>query len=85
MRRKKWIECRQSIDLLHWSSNMEIELYWYQNKYVSVWTYDLIDHLMVEVGTIIAFGYNDLYYYRKKLYELHPMDKHVSNNIINDE
>ena len=26
-----------------------------------MWTYDMTNYLMVEVETIIAFGYNDLY------------------------
>ena len=52
----RWIEYRQPIDLLDRPSNMEIGLCWYQNKNGSMWTYDLTDHLMVELETIIALA-----------------------------
>jgi hypothetical protein len=38
------------------ASNMEIRFCWYQDKNVSVWTYDLRDHLMVELDAIIALA-----------------------------
>ena len=53
-----WIDYQQPIDLLDWLSNMEQGLSWYQNKIGSMWTYDLIDHLMVGLESI---SYNDLY------------------------
>ena len=35
---------------------MEISLCWYHNKNGSMWIYDLTNHLMVELETIIALA-----------------------------
>ena len=80
----RWIEYRQPIDLLDQPSNMEIGLCWYQNKNGSMWTYDLTDHLMVELETIIALA-TMTYIVETNLYELHPMDERVFNDFINDK
>ena len=50
----RWFECWQPIGLLDQPSNMEIGLCWYENKNGSMSTYDLTDHIMVELETIIA-------------------------------
>ena len=74
MRRKidnRWIEYRQPIDFLDRPSNMKIGSCWYQNKNESMWTYDLKDHLMVELQTIIALN-KMTYIVETSLYELHP-------------
>ena len=57
MRRKianKWVKYREPIDLLDRPSHMEIGLCWYQNDHGSLWTYDLTNHIMVDLETIIA-------------------------------
>ena len=61
---------------------MEIGLCWYQNKTGSIWTYDLMDHLMVELESIIALAIM-IYYVVTNLYELHPTDEQVFNDFIN--
>ena len=63
---------------------MEIRLCWYQNKNGSMWTYDLTNHLMVELETIIALA-TMTYIVETNLYELHPMDEQVFNDFINDK
>ena len=52
---------------------MEIGLCWYQNKNGSMWTYDLTDHLMLGLKTIIALAIMT-HIVEKNLYELHPMN-----------
>ena len=67
-----------SIDnqLTSWTrpSNMEMRLCWYRNKNGSMWTYDLIDRLMVELETIIALAVMT-YIVETNLYELHSMNE----------
>lgn len=58
---------------------MEIELCWYQNKNALMWTYDLKDHLMKKLETIIALSTMP-YIVEEKLYELHPMNEWVFND-----
>ena len=45
---------RDPIDLMDHPSNMEIGLCWYKKETNNKWTYDLMDHLMVDLETIIA-------------------------------
>ena len=68
------IEYRQPIDLFDRPSKMEIRLYWYQNKNGSMWIYDLTDHLMVGLETVIAIS-TLTYVIETNLYELHPMNE----------
>jgi hypothetical protein len=77
MRRKigsRWIDYRQPIDLLDQPSNMEIRLYWYQNETRSMWTYDFMNHLMVELETIIALAIM-ISIMETNLHEWDPMDE----------
>ena len=85
MRRKfgNRFEYQHPIDLLDRPSNMEIVLYWFQIKNGSMWTYDMTDHVMVELDIIIALAtMNSII--ETNLYELHPMDERVFNHFIND-
>ena len=52
---------------------MEIELCWYQKDHGSLWTYDLINHIMVDLETSIALA-TITFVVGKNLYELHPTD-----------
>ena len=53
-----------------------------QNETRSMWTYNLTDHLMVELESIIALARMIVV---TTLYKLHPMDEQVFNDIINDK
>ena len=68
------IEYRQPIDFSERPSNMEIGYRWYQNKNKSMWTYDVMDHLLMELETIIALA-TMTYIVEANSYELHPMDE----------
>ena len=50
----------------------------------SMWTYEMMDHLMVESETIIAL-ITMTYTKETNLHELHPMDEQVLNHFINDK
>ena len=63
---------------------MEIRLWWCQNKNGSMWTYDLKNHLMVELEIIIALAIMT-YILETNLYELHPMNERVFNDFIIDK
>ena len=41
---------------MHRSSNMEIGLCWYQKGTKNKWTCDIMDHLMVDLETVIALA-----------------------------
>ena len=56
----------------------------YQNETRSMWIYNLTDHLMAELESIIALAIM-IYIVVTNLYKLHLMDEQVSNNIIDDE
>ena len=71
---KRWIEYQQPIDLLDQSSNMKIGLCWYQNENGSMRAYNLTNHLMVELKSIIAFA-TMTYIAKTNLYELHSMNE----------
>jgi hypothetical protein len=45
-----------SIDLMDHPSNMEIGLCWFQKGINNTWTYNLTDHLMIYLETIIALA-----------------------------
>ena len=72
----RWIENQQPIDLLDQPSNLDIGFCWYQNRNESMWTYDLTDHLMIELETIIALN-TMTYIVETNLYESHPMNEQV--------
>ena len=80
----RWVEYREPIDLLNRSSHMEIGLYWYKKDHGSLWTYDVTDHIMVDLKTIIALTIVT-FVLRKTLYELHPTDRNLFNDFINDK
>ena len=63
---------------------MEIRLCLYQNKNGSMCTYDLTNHLMVMLETIIALA-TITYIVETNSYELHLMDESVFNDLINDK
>ena len=44
-----------------------------------MWIYDLINHLMIELETIIALAIMT-FIVETNLYELHPVDKQVVND-----
>ena len=53
---------------------MEIGLCWYQKGANNVWTYDLIDHLMIDLETIIALA-SMTYVVGLDVYKLHLGDE----------
>ena len=56
-----------AIDLMDHPSNVEIGLCWYQKMANNKWTYELTDHLMVDLETIIALATIDIYWWIKCL------------------
>ena len=56
------MEYRDPIDLMDCPSNMEIGLFWNQKGPNNNWTYDLIDHLMVDLEEEICISFYDIYY-----------------------
>ena len=59
MRRKIfncWVEYKDLIDLLDRPNNVDVGLCWYQKSARLKWSYDLIDHIMVELDTVIALA-----------------------------
>ena len=72
----RWFECWQPIGLLDQPSNMEIGLCWYENKNGSMSTYDLTDHIMVELETIIAL--TTMTYIAKKLKYIYIYKTHIN-------
>ena len=47
------------------------------------WTYDLTDHLIVDLETIIALAFMT-YIINLNAYELHPEDEKIFNVFINE-
>ena len=64
-------------------SNMEINLCWYKKGTNNKWSYDLTDHLMVDLETIIALA-SMTYVVDLDAYELHRGDEKVFNDFINE-
>ena len=84
MRRKiinRWVEYKDPIDLLDRPNNVEVGLCWYQKSAGLKWSYDLTDHIMVELDTVIALA-NLMYDVETYTYELHPSDEKVFNDFI---
>lgn len=50
----RWIEYRNPIDLLDRPSNLEVGFNWYQQVHGKEYSYNLIDHNMVNVKIIIV-------------------------------
>ena len=63
-----------NLNSIMWPSNTVIGLCWYRNKNGSMWTYDLTNHLRLELGAIIALA-TMTYIVETNWYELHPMDE----------
>ena len=78
-----WVEYRDPIDFKDHSSNMEIDLYWFKQGTYIKWSYDLMDHLMVDSKLIMALALMT-YIIDLGAYELHPGDKNVYNDCINE-
>ena len=86
MRRKfgnHWVEYRDPIDLMDCPSNMEIGLSWYQKGTNNKWTYDIIDHLMIDLEAMIA-STSMIYIVDLYAYELHPEDEKAFNAFLNE-
>ena len=84
MRRKiinRWIEYIDPVDLLDRPNNVEVGLCWYQKSAELKWSYDLTDHTMVELDTVIALA-NLRYDAEADTYKLHPSDEKVFNDFI---
>ena len=79
-----WVEYKDPIDLMYHSSNMEIGICWYQKETNNKWTYNLTDHLMVDLDTIIAIAFMKYNVLDLDAYELHPGNEKVFNDFIND-
>lgn len=47
-----------------------------------MWTYDMTNHLMIKLETIMALA-TMTYIVKTKLYELHPTDEQMFNGFIN--
>ena len=62
---------------------MEIGLCWYQNGTKNKWTYELTNHLVVDLKTIIALA-PMTYVIDLDGYELQLGDKTFFNNFINE-
>ena len=80
----RWVEYSEPFDLLDRPSHMEIGYCWYQKSNGSVWTHDLTNHIIGDLETIIALATLTFVVY-KNLYELHPTDEQVFNDLINDK
>jgi hypothetical protein len=62
-------------------NNVEVGLCWYQKFAGLKWSYDLTDHIMVELDTVIALA-NLTYDAETDTYKLHPSDDKVFNDFI---
>ena len=62
---------------------MEIGLCWYQKGTYNKWTYNLTNHLMVDIKPIIILA-SMTYIVDLNAYELHPGDEKVLNDFINE-
>ena len=64
-------------------SNVEIGLCWYQKNANNKWTYDLTNHLMVDLKTINALA-TMTNIGESNVYGLHPGDEKVVNNFADE-
>ena len=79
----RWVEYRDHIDLMDRPLNVETCLCWFQKKADNNWKYDLTDHLMVDLETIIALA-TMTYIGESNVYELHPGDEKVFNDFADE-
>ena len=79
----RWVEYRDSIDLMDHPSNMEIGLCQYEKGTNNKWTSGLTVHLMEDLETIIALA-STKYIVDSDAYELHPDNENVFNNLNNE-
>ena len=70
----RWVEYLRSIDLMARPLYMEMGLCWYQYSNESKWTYDLINHIMMNIDAIIALAPRTCVF-GSDYYELHFMMK----------
>jgi hypothetical protein len=59
MRRKiinRWVEYKDPIDLLDRPNNVKVGLCWYQKSEGLKWSYDITDHIMVELDMVITLA-----------------------------
>jgi hypothetical protein len=80
----RWIKYWQLIDLWNQPTNTKMMLGWYENKNGLMWTYDLPNHSMLKVETIITLA-TLTYIVETNLYEWHPTDEQVFNDFINEK
>jgi hypothetical protein len=76
-----WVEYRDPIDLMDRPSNMEIGSCWYLKETNNKWTYNLTNHLMVDLETIVALA-SMTYIVDLDAYELHQGDEKIFNYFI---
>jgi hypothetical protein len=62
-------------------NNVEVGLCWYQKSPELKWSYDLTDHVMVELDTAITLA-SLTYDAEINTYKLHPSDEKVFNDFI---
>jgi hypothetical protein len=60
---------------------MDIDLCWYQKETKNKWTYDLTDHLKVDLETIYIALASMTYIVDLDAYELHPGDEKCSTTL----
>ena len=65
------------------SSNMKVGLSWYKKGTNNKWTYDLTNHLIIDLETIIALAFMT-YIIDIDGYELIPGDEKVFNKNIDE-
>ena len=78
-----WVEYNDPIDLMDCASNMEIGLCWYQKEPTIKWTYNVMDHLMIYLETIIASSFMT-YIVDLDAYELRLGDENFFDDFINE-
>ena len=78
-----WSKGIQLIDLMNHPSNMEIGLCWYLKGTKNMWTYNLVDPLMIDIETIFTLVFLT-YNIDLDAYELHLGVEKIFNNFIDD-
>lgn len=87
-----FIGCTKKLPINGWSigiqlkmmdrpSNKKISLCWYKKGTNNKWTYDLIDHLIVNLETISALA-SMTYIVDLNAYEFHPGDENSSMTLL---
>ena len=79
----QWVEYRDPIYLMDHLSKMKFNLCWYHKGANNKWTYDLPNHLMVKIETIIALVFMT-YIANLDAYEIHPNVEQLLNNYIDE-